>query len=178
MSTTENRTRVKVLKDSAILVAWVVGVAMAGIAMGFEAIWAPFFCAILFSIFNKDVKRIPEIIFGAVTGVWLAWGIVLTIGIVKPMTGDFIAISTVLFFGIYIIFCGGMVAPLLINQSTFVYLTVALATHLAKPPLELSGLIIIGGGILLAGEVLLLKMLSPRKSSFVTSDTESIRDKA
>src|SRR5262245_40517078 len=126
--------RPRLFAEAGVLVAWVVGVAIVGVELGYKAIWAPFFCAILFSIYGKDVKRIPEIICGAVTGVWLAWAIVVAIGLLKTMMDPTMATALVLFVGVYIIFCGGLIAPLLINQSAFVFLTVALATHLAEPP--------------------------------------------
>ncbi|MCY1280732.1 hypothetical protein D9M68_428270 [compost metagenome] len=160
MSNAVPEIRPKLFADAGVLVAWVVGVAIVGVELGFKAIWAPFFCAILFSIYNKDVKRIPEIICGAVTGVWLAWAIVVSIGLLNTLMEPIVATALVLFVGVYIIFCGGLLAPLFINQSAFVFLTVALATHLAEPPLEISGLIVVGGGILLAGEVALLKLLA------------------
>lgn len=160
MSQQTPQVRPRVFFDAGVLVTWVVGVAIVGVMLGFKAIWAPFFCAILFSVFNKDVKRIPGILCGAVTGVWLAWGIVVAIGLLKPLMDPILATGIVLFVGVYIIFCGGLFAPLFINHSAFVFLTVALATHLAEPPLEISGLILVGGGILLAGEVVLLNGLA------------------
>ncbi|MEP9317157.1 hypothetical protein ABKS89_08500 [Pseudomonas sp. LABIM340] len=174
MSEQTPQIRPKVFFDAAVLVAWVVGVAIVGVILGFKAIWAPFFCAILFSVYNKDTQRIPGILCGAVTGVWLAWGIVVAIGLLKALMDPILATGIVLFVGVYIIFCGGLFAPLFINHSAFVFLTVALATHLAEPPLAISGLILIGGGILLAGEVALLNLLArlgakPKVSALPTS---------
>lgn len=156
----------RIFRDSAIVVAWIVFVAMVGLKLGFKELWAPFFCAIMFSIANKDKAKIPEIILGAVSGVWLAWGIVLLIGCSTPFLGAFWATAVVLFFGVYIVFCGGVFVPLLINKSTFVYLTVALATHISEPPVEATSLILVGGTLLLIGEVAILAVLRRPTASF------------
>lgn len=155
----------RIFRDSAIIVAWIIFVAMVGLKLGFKELWAPFFCAIMFSVENKDKAKIPGIILGAVSGVWLAWGIVVSIGLSTPFFGAFWATAVVLFFGVYLIFCGGVFMSLLINKSAFVYLTVALATHVSAPPLEATSLILVGGTLLLIGEVAILAVLHGSNAS-------------
>ncbi|UVJ46328.1 hypothetical protein NVV94_12805 [Pseudomonas sp. LS1212] len=162
MSTKQTKVSGKVLFDTLVLVAWIVGVAMAGMMLGFKALWAPFFCAILFTVYQKDAKQIPQIIAGGMTGVWLAYAIVVAIGALTAWVGHLPATGIVLFCGVYLIFCGGLLVPLFINLSTFVFLAVALSVHVSEPPIESTLLLAVGGAILLGGEVLLLKWLAAR----------------
>lgn len=162
MSTTQTGVTGKALFDALVIVAWIVGVAMVGLALGFKALWAPFFCAILFTVHQKSVAHIPQIIAGGVTGVWLAYGIIVSIGALTPVLGHLASTGIVLFCGIYLIFCGGLLLPLFINLSAFVFLAVTLSLHITEPPIESTLLLVVGGGILLGGEVLLLKLLAAR----------------
>ncbi|MNE03895.1 hypothetical protein D3C80_964130 [compost metagenome] len=160
MSTKHTNVSCKVLFDSLVLVAWIVCVALVGLLLGFKELWPPFFCAIMFTVYQKDTKQIPSIIAGGVTGVWMAYVIVWAIGALTPLLGHMSATGIVLLCGLYLIFCGGMLIPLFINLSAFVFLAVALSVHVTEPPVEPSILLVVGGGILLAGEVVLLKLLA------------------
>ncbi|VVM96054.1 hypothetical protein PS862_04463 [Pseudomonas fluorescens] len=173
MSTSNTKVSAKVLFDSLVLVAWIVGVAVIGLMLGFKELWPPFFCAILFTVCQKDAKQIPKIIAGGVTGVWLAYGIVWTIGALTPWLGHLTATGVVLLCGLYLIFCGGMLVPLFINLNAFVFLAVALSVHVTEPPVESSLLLVVGGGILLAGEVVLLKLLARRTSKVPVAGVDS-----
>lgn len=163
MSMTNKISISRVFCDSVVLVGWPVSIAMLGIYLGFKELWATFFCVIMFAIYQKNTKKIPEILCGAVVGVWLAWGMVMLIQCVKPIAGDFWSTYGVLFLGVYLIAVGGVLMPMFVNITAFVYLTAALSTGVSSAPLEATQLIIFGGGLVLFGDLVLMRLLAKIK---------------
>lgn len=173
MSTQNKNVSGRFYFDSLVLVAWIVGVALVGLALGFKELWPPFFCAVLFTVCQKDARQIPHIILGGVTGVWLAYAIVCAIGALNPWLGHLPATGVALLCGLYLILCAGKLLPLFINLNAFVFLAVALSVHLTEPPIRSSVLLVVGGTILMVGEVLLLKWLARRDTRAQAADVDS-----
>jgi len=173
MSTKTTKPSATFFFDTLVLVAWIVAVALIGLALGFRELWPPFFCAVLFTVCQKDSRQIPHIIIGGFTGVWMAYGIICAVGALTPWLGHLPATGIVLLIGLYLILCGGMLLPLFINLNTFVFLAVALSVHLTEPPIKSSILLVTGGGILLVGEVVLLNLLARRSSKVQPAGVDS-----
>jgi hypothetical protein len=143
--------------------------------------WPMFFVTILYFVMGNDPKRIPEILCGGVFGFlmdlllfWAIWQLMAQSAVFRGEPGllEFhYAFIPVIFVILGLIIMGGTVCPLIFNNAAFTYL-IAGSISIGKFYYTPDGIqlyareignnflvFLIGGGIFLAGCILIQKLL-------------------
>lgn len=94
--------------------------------LGIHATWPAFFVMISFFITGADVKNLPRIFIGAVTGLILAY--LLLMFAVPSITafGPTLGLLLLVWIIIFAIIFGGVFVPHALNDFAFIYFTIAL----------------------------------------------------
>ncbi len=102
-----------------------IGVFILG-ALGIHATWPAFFMMISFFITGADVKNLPSIAIGAVTGLVLAFLLLLAAIPVTTALGATFGLLVLVWLIIFLIVFGGEFVPQAFNNFAFIYFTIAL----------------------------------------------------
>lgn len=143
--------------------------------------WPMFFVTILYFIMGNDPKKIPEILCGGAFGLltslalfWATWQLMAQSAVFRGEPGllEFkYAFIPVIFVILGVIIMGGTVCPLIFNNAAFAYLiaaTISIGKFYYTPDgIQLYAreignnflVFLIGGGIFLAGCILIQKLL-------------------
>jgi len=130
-------------------------------ALGIHATWPAFFVMISFFISGADVKNLPNILIGSLTGLILAFLLLIaatpTIAAIGPTLGILLLVWIVVFSIVF----GKEFVPKAFNDFAFIYFTIALISAAEAATMTPAAIIseyvtwgltaIIGGGGILAG---------------------------
>lgn len=145
-----------------IIIATIVclGVVVIG-ALGIHATWPAFFIMISFFITGADVKNLPSIFIGCLTGLILAFLLLIAATPTMAALGATLGLLVLVWLVVFVIVFGKEFAPKAFNDFAFIYFTIALifAAEAAKmtPAAIVSEYVtwaltaILGGGGILAG---------------------------
>lgn len=125
--------------------------------------WPAFMAMIFFFVEHMDVKKAPHILVGGVFGIACILLAAPTIGALAPLMGVEMARLAYILGVVYAIVAFGEMLPMLFNNYAFMFLTVTgLAVAMPQPnPYLWMAVAGIGGGLLIAGVVGILKLMSP-----------------
>lgn len=118
--------------------------------------WPAFVAWVLFFGEHMNPKRAPHILIGAAAGIGLVTLAPLVIGVLAHLIGAEWGRLMYILAAVYAIFALGEMIPLLLNNYTFMFFTVAglaLATPHPNPQLWLL-MEVVGGGLLIGATIL------------------------
>jgi hypothetical protein len=124
-------------------------------------VWPAFVALVLFFLEHMQVRRIPAILIGALVGVVLVLIAPAVIGWLARGLGPEWGRLTYILLAVYLIVALGEMLPLMFNSFAFMYLTIcglALGTPHPNPYLW-AVMAVVGGGVLIAGAVLIEKLV-------------------
>ncbi|HEX3984614.1 MAG TPA: DUF1097 family protein [Acidisoma sp.] len=129
--------------------------------------WPAFVALVLFFIEHMDVRKVPNILVGAAVGIAFIILAPYGIGLLAHLLGAQWGQLTYILLVIYAIVAFGEMLPLLFNNHAFMFLTVAaLALEGPKPaPWLWMAMAVIGGGILIGGVLLIIRIMRGRHAS-------------
>ena len=124
--------------------------------------WPAFMAMIFFFLGEMNVKKVPNILVGGTAGIA---GILLAkpiITLLAPMMGVELATLTFVLVIVYAIVAFGEMVPVVFNNYMFMYLTVSgIAVQAPNPnPLLWMLMTVVGGGLLIAGVIGILKLMA------------------
>lgn len=94
--------------------------------VGIHATWPAFFMMISFFITGADVKNLPSIAIGAVTGLILAFLLLMMAVPTMTALGPTAGLLLLIWIIIFLIVFGGEFVPQAFNNFAFIYFTIAL----------------------------------------------------
>lgn len=103
----------------------VLGVYVMGL-FGIHAVWPAFFVMISFFLMGADVKNIPTIMVGAVSGLIFAFLLATALTPLQASIGDPAATLLLVWIAVFVIAALGEVLPMVCNNYAFAYFTIAL----------------------------------------------------
>ncbi|MGE5543822.1 MAG: hypothetical protein ACM3UW_02520 [Bacillota bacterium] len=103
----------------------VLGVYVMGL-FGIHAVWPAFCVMIFFFLMGADVKNIPTIMVGAVSGLIFAFLLVTALTPLQQSIGDPAATLLLVWIAVFVIAALGEVLPMICNNYAFAYFTIAL----------------------------------------------------
>jgi hypothetical protein len=126
--------------------------------------WPAFMAMIFFFVEQMDVKKVPNILVGGVFGIACILLATPVVGALAPLMGVEYATLAYVLVVVYAIVAFGEMAPLFFNNYAFMYLTVTgVAVRLPDPdPYLWMAVAGIGGGLLVAGVVAIVRIMTPR----------------
>jgi len=146
-----------------IIIATIVclGVIVIGAVDAKAATWPAFFVMISFFITGADIKNLPSIFIGSVTGLIISFLLLVASAPMMAACGATGGLLILVWLAVFIIVFGGEFLPQAFNNFAFIYFTITLifAAEAAKmtPAAIVSEYLIwaltavIGGGLILAG---------------------------
>jgi hypothetical protein len=144
----------------------IVLIAVAELLLGYLNLpeWPAFVALILFFIEHMDVKKVPNILVGAAVGIAFIILAPYGIGLLAHPLGAQWGQLTYILLVVYAIVAFGETLPLLFNNYAFMFLTIsAVALEGPKPaPWVWMAMVVIGGGILIGGALLIIRVLRDR----------------
>jgi len=123
--------------------------------------WPAFVAWVLFFGEHMNPKRAPHILIGAAAGIGLVMLAPLVIGLLAPLTGVEWGRLIYILAAVYAIFAFGEMIPLVLNNYTFMFFTVAglaLATPHPNPQLWLL-MEAAGGGLLIGATIIVGRII-------------------
>jgi hypothetical protein len=140
-------------------------IAVAEIAMGHLKLpaWPAFLAMIFFFVEHMDVKKVPHIVVGGAFGIGLILTATPIIGALAPVIGMELGRLVFILGLVFLIILLGETLPMLFNNYAFMSLTVTgIAVQLPNPnPLLWMAIALVGGSLLIAGVVGILKLMAP-----------------
>jgi hypothetical protein len=123
--------------------------------------WPAFVALVLFFIDHMNVQRVPAILVGAVVGIAMVLIAPAAIGLFARVLGPASGQLAYILLAVYLIVALGEMLPLMFNSFAFMYLTIsALALEAPNPnPYLWAAVAVVGGGALIAGAILIEKMV-------------------
>jgi hypothetical protein len=123
--------------------------------------WPAFVAWVLFFGEHMNPKRAPHILIGSATGIGLVILAPSVIGWLAHLTGAEWGRLVYILAAVYAIFAFGEVIPLLLNNCTFMFFTVAGLALAAPKPNPLIWLLIevVGGGLLIGATILVGRII-------------------
>ena len=144
-----------------------IGVFIIG-ALGIEATWPAFFIMISFFITGADVKNLPNIFGGCITGLILAFLLLLAAMPTMTALGETLGVLVLVWIIVFSMVFGQEFVPQAFNDFAFIYFTLALIfaakaltmTHaaIASEYLTWGLTAILGGGGILAGIIICITL--------------------
>jgi hypothetical protein len=125
------------------------------------AAWPAFVAWVLFFGEHMNSKKAPHILIGAATGIGLVMLAPIAIGLLAHVIGAEWGRLIYILAAVYAIFAFGEMIPLVLNNYTFMFFTVAgLALAAPNPDPQLWLLMeLVGGGLLIGATILVGKIL-------------------
>jgi hypothetical protein len=122
--------------------------------------WPAYLAWVLFFIEHMNPKQVAPILIGAAVGLVLILLAGPVIGALTPLLGQWAKLVYVLAV-VYSIFAFGEMIPLVLNNYTFMFITVAAVALAAPSPNPVTWLLmaVIGGGMLIGATLLSLRLL-------------------
>jgi hypothetical protein len=123
--------------------------------------WPAFVAWVLFFGEHMNSKKAPHILIGAATGIGLVMLAPIAIGLLAHVIGAEWGRLIYILAAVYAIFAFGEMIPLVLNNYTFMFFTVAgLALAAPNPDPQLWLLMeLVGGGLLIGATILVGKIL-------------------
>lgn len=154
-----------------VMLIWVFAVNLVAGMVTTAPGWPMFFISIFYFVHGAEVKHLPMIFVGALTGVLCAMGYVALMPVLAPSMGEQGAATLLLFVVLFLIFVGGAFVPIMFNNVAFAYLTIA-AIDMGSITANATSwivMLLVGGGILVGGQVAIRKvflstLLNPQKT--------------
>jgi hypothetical protein len=103
----------------------VLGVYIMGL-FGIHAVWPAFFIMISFFLMGADIKNLPTIFVGAISGLIFALLLATALTPLQQSIGDPAATLLLVWIAVFVIAALGEVLPMVCNNFAFAYFTVAL----------------------------------------------------
>lgn len=103
----------------------VLGVYVMGL-FGIHAVWPAFFIMISFFLMGADVKNIPTIMVGAISGLIFAFLLATALTPLSASIGEPWATLLLVWIAVFVIAALGEVLPMVCNNYAFAYFTIAL----------------------------------------------------
>jgi hypothetical protein len=125
--------------------------------------WPAFVAWILFFGEHMNSKRAPHILIGAAAGIGLVMLAPIVIGVLAHVVGGEWGRLIYILAAVYAIFAFGEMIPLVLNNYTFMFFTVAglaLATPNPDPQLWLL-MEVAGGGLLIGATIVVGRIIGP-----------------
>jgi hypothetical protein len=135
-------------------------------------IWPGFMCMIFFFVEHMDIKKASHIVVGGLGGIAAIMLFAPVIGFLAPYIGAEAAKITLILALVYAIVAFGESFPMLFNSYAFMFLTVS-GIALAEPnanPLTWMAVAAVAGSLLIAGVVLIGKIMGNPPTATVISD--------
>jgi hypothetical protein len=129
--------------------------------------WPAYVAWVLFFIEQMNPKKVPSILIGAAAGLGLILLAPFAIGFLARWFGPDWGRLIYVLLAVYSIFAFGELIPLVLNNYTFMFVTVAaiaLGTPNPRPGLWLL-VAEVGGGILIGGMLLVVKWMGGRQTA-------------
>lgn len=145
-----------------IIIATIVclGVVVIG-ALGVEATWPAFFIMISFFITGANVKNLPNIFIGAITGLLLSFVLLIAATPAMAALGSTLGLLVLVWLVVFLIVFGKEFLPQAFNDFAFIYFTIALIFAASAATMTPAAIIseyitwaltaVLGGGGILTG---------------------------
>lgn len=139
------------------------------------AAWPAFLAMIFFFAEHMDIKKARDIVVGGTFGISLLLLAKPIIGALAPAMGLELARLTFILGLVFAIIVFGQAIPMLFNNYAFMSLTVAgVAAQAPNPnPIQWMAMAAIGGSALIAGVVLIGKIMAAQASAKQPAETEA-----
>lgn len=144
-------------------------------ALGIHATWPAFFIMISFFISGADVKNLPNIFIGCITGLILAFLLLIAATPTMTVLGATLGLLVLVWIIVFTIVFGKEFVPQAFNDYAFVYFTIALIFAAEAATMTPAAIVseyvtwgltaILGGGGILAGIICCITLA--RKASLL-----------
>ncbi len=143
------------------------GVVVIG-ALGIHATWPAFFIMISFFITGADVKNLPSIFIGCITGLVLAFLLLIAATPTMAALGATVGLLVLVWIVVFTIVFGKEFVPQAFNDFAFIYFTIALIFAAEAATMTPAAIVsqyvtwaltaILGGGGILAGIIVCITL--------------------
>ena len=117
--------KIHIILGLVIATCVVLGVYIMGL-FGIHMVWPAFFIMISFFLMGADVKNLPTIMIGAVSGLVFAFLLATFLTPLQQSIGDPAATLLLVWIAVFVIAALGEVLPYICNNYAFAYFTIAL----------------------------------------------------
>ena len=149
------------------IAAWVMVVNLTLIVLGIGHGWTVFFANIFFFLLGADIRRWKELLFGGLFGLFAAWLLVVSMGILAPALGALPAVAIPLTLIVFFMIVCGPVLPWICNNVAFGFLTIATINMetLVENTLPSMLVFVIGGTVMVGGSYLVLQFFTKKAAA-------------
>lgn len=154
------KTNKESLITSTVILFWIFLVNVVAPMLTSVPTWPMYFVTIFFFTMGGDKKNIAMIFLSGALGIIFAYALIHIATALMPFTGEALAVPIILFIILALVIVGGEVLPIVFNNITFAYLTIA-TIDITKIDTLLTHwllMLFIGGGIILCGALLCIKV--------------------
>lgn len=145
---------------TSVIFVWIFAVNIVAPMLTTMHTWPMFFVTIFFFALGGDKKNIATIFLSGIVGILFAFGLILFAVAAGPVIGERLAVAIALFVILGLVIVGGNFFPMIFNNITFAYLTIATidAEQAMSNTIPWILMLLIGGGVILAGSLISLNM--------------------
>lgn len=149
------------------IAAWVMVVNIALILLGIGHGWTVFFANIFFFLLGADIRRWKELLFGGLFGLFAAWLLVVSMGVLTPVLGPLAAVVLPLTLIVFFMIVCGPLFPWICNNVAFGFLTIATINMetLVENTLPAMAVFVVGGTVMVGGSYLILRLFTKKAAA-------------
>lgn len=149
------------------IAAWVMVVNIALILLGIGHGWTVFFANIFFFLLGADIRRWKELLFGGLFGLFAAWLLVVSMGVLTPVLGPLAAVVLPLTLIVFFMIVCGPLFPWICNNVAFGFLTIATINMetLVENTLPAMLVFVVGGTVMVGGSYLILRLFTKKAAA-------------
>lgn len=149
------------------IAAWVMVVNIALILLGIGHGWTVFFANIFFFLLGADIRRWKELLFGGLFGLFAAWLLVVSMGVLTPVLGPLAAVVLPLTLIVFFMIVCGPLFPWICNNVAFGFLTIATINMetLVENTFPAMAVFVVGGTVMVGGSYLILRLFTKKAAA-------------
>jgi hypothetical protein len=168
----EKITRTK-LVTSLIIVLWILFTIWLLNLFGFTTAWPAFTVLNLLSLTGFDKQNIIKVFASSTSGIIFGVIFIHGISLLTPILGETLSVYLSLFVILIILLSVDVLFPMFINTQAFIVFTYAMvnAAQFAGEWVKLLITVYVGGGIALAGVLLIIKVITKKTEKSTSEST-------